>query len=60
MTDRLRGREESLFHRREARVEPVVHCDNDASRRYTIVEIVADDALGLLYRISRAISQHEL
>jgi [protein-PII] uridylyltransferase len=59
VTDKLRGREESLFHRREARVKPVVHCDNVASRRYTIVEIVADDALGLLYRISRTISQHD-
>ncbi len=58
VTDKLRGRQESLFHRREARVKPVVHCDNAASRRYTIVEIVADDALGLLYRISRTISQH--
>ena len=51
-----RGREESLFHRREARVKPVVHCDNVASRRYTIVEIVADDALGLLFRISHTIA----
>jgi [protein-PII] uridylyltransferase len=59
VTDRLRGREQSLIHRREARVKPVVHCDNLASRRYTIVEIVADDALGLLYRISRVISQHD-
>ena len=39
------------------RVTPVVHCDNHASQRYTIVEIVADDALGLLYRISRVMSQ---
>jgi len=59
VTDRLRGREQSLIHRREARIKPVVHCDNVASRRYTIVEIVADDALGLLYRISRVISKHD-
>ena len=59
VAERLRGREQSLFHRREARIRPVVHCDNSASRRYTIVEIVADDALGLLYRISQVISQHE-
>jgi [protein-PII] uridylyltransferase len=55
---RLRGRERSLVHRRPPRVTPVVHCDNHASQRYTIVEIVADDALGLLYRISRVMSQH--
>jgi [protein-PII] uridylyltransferase len=59
VADRLRGREQSLFHRRPQRVAPVVHVDNQQSRRYTIVEIVSDDWLGLLYRISRVISQHE-
>jgi [protein-PII] uridylyltransferase len=34
----------------------VVHFDNQSSLRYTILEINADDALGLLYRISRLIS----
>ena len=58
VTARLRGREESLFHRRPPRVTPVVHCDNQSSRRYTILDIIADDALGLLYRISRVISQN--
>ena len=57
VTVRLRGREQSLVHRRPPRMNPVVHCDNHASQRYTIVEIVADDALGLLYRISRVMSQ---
>ena len=37
---------------------PVVHFDNEHSQRYTVLEIVADDALGLLYRISRVISRH--
>ncbi len=41
------------------RVTPVVHADNLLSRRYTILEIVSDDWLGLLYRISRTISQHD-
>ena len=59
VTERLRGREQSLFHRRAPRFTPVVHCDNQLSRRYTILEIVSDDALGLLYRISRTISEHE-
>jgi [protein-PII] uridylyltransferase len=36
----------------------VVHADNTASSRYTIVDIVTPNALGLLYRISRVISQH--
>jgi len=40
-----------------ARIEPIIAFDNDASARYTIVEIVAEDAPGLLYRISRALSR---
>ena len=59
VTERLRGREQSLFHRRPQRFSPVVHVDNQLSRRYTILDIVSDDSLGLLYRISRVISQHE-
>src|SRR5262245_47182883 len=35
---------------------PLLHFDNDASHRYTILEIVADDVTGLLYRVSRALS----
>jgi [protein-PII] uridylyltransferase len=57
VTTRLRRREQSPVNVRPRRVTPVVHCDNHASQRYTIVEIVADDALGLLYRISRVMSQ---
>ena len=52
----LRGREQGAFRRKLPGFAPVVHCDNDSSRRYTIVEIVAEDALGLLYRVSRAMS----
>jgi len=58
ITERLRGREESLVHRRQARFTPVVHCDNQSSKRYTILDITADNALGLLYRVSRVISRH--
>ena len=36
----------------------MVRADNEASGRYTILDIVATNALGLLYRISRVISQH--
>ena len=45
------------FRRRLPGFAPVIHCDNDSSRRYTIVEIVAENALGLLYRMSRAMSE---
>ncbi|MEP6917932.1 MAG: HD domain-containing protein, partial [Acidobacteriota bacterium] len=52
----LRGKERSIVYRRRRRVPPVVNIDNEHSRKYTVVEIVADDAPGLLHRISRVIS----
>jgi [protein-PII] uridylyltransferase len=52
----LKGRERSLLHRRRVRRPPVVHFDNEHSRKYTVLEIVADDAPGLLHRISRVLS----
>jgi len=58
VTERLRGRARSLFNRRPRRVTPVVHADNTSSKRYTIIDIIADDELGLLYRISRVMSQN--
>ena len=59
VTPLLRGREQSVVQwRGTARVAPVVHADNEASGRFTILDIVAGNALGLLYRISRVISQH--
>jgi [protein-PII] uridylyltransferase len=54
---RLKGREEGVLHRRLPGFAPVIHADNESSRRYTIVEIVAENALGLLYRVSRAMSE---
>ena len=35
-----------------------VFVDRQSSARHTVLEIVADDSLGLLYRISRVISDH--
>jgi [protein-PII] uridylyltransferase len=59
VTARLRGREQGILQARSVqRFAPVVHTDNKASGRYTILDIVAGNALGLLYRISRVISQH--
>jgi [protein-PII] uridylyltransferase len=54
---RLKNREEGVLRRRLPGFAPVIHCDNESSRRYTIVEIVAENALGLLYRVSRAMSE---
>ena len=57
IASRLKGREEGALRQRLPGFSPVVHCDNDSSRRYTIVEIVAENRLGLLYRVSRAMSE---
>jgi len=58
LAPRLRGRERGAFAVRTGmRFAPVVRADNEASGRYTILDIVATNALGLLYRISRVISQ---
>ena len=54
---RLKGREEGALRRQLPGFAPVVHTDNESSPRYTIVEIVAENALGLLYRMSRAMSE---
>ena len=55
--DRLRGRREGLQRRRPAGiVAPIVHVDGGASRKYTVLEIVASDELGLLHRVSCAIA----
>jgi UTP:GlnB (protein PII) uridylyltransferase len=59
VTERLRGRESSILApKAQGRIATVVHTDSNASSRYTILDIVTANALGLLYRISRVISQH--
>jgi len=54
--DLLRGRERSVVHRRRREVETVVTLDNAHSRRHTVLEVVTDDAPGLLHRISHVVS----
>jgi len=39
------------------KTSPVIYFDNDSSARYTILELIVDDAPGLLHRISRVISE---
>ena len=56
--DRLRGRRAGLRRRRPGPVAPIVRADGETSRRYTVLEIIAPDQLGLLYRISHAIATH--
>jgi [protein-PII] uridylyltransferase len=52
----LRGRLRSVVRRRYHDVESRIHVDNEYSKRYTVLEIVTGDAPGLLYRLSRTIS----
>src|SRR5581483_5089786 len=56
----LKKKERSVLFRRAAFVKrtPVIYFDNEHSQRYTILELVADDAPGLLHRVSRVISEH--
>jgi [protein-PII] uridylyltransferase len=56
---RLKALEEGALRRKLPGFAPMVHCDNESSRRYTIVEIVADNERGLLYRMSRAMSESD-
>ncbi|GAB4241842.1 MAG: [protein-PII] uridylyltransferase [Acidobacteriota bacterium] len=56
----LEGKERSvLFRRRTPWFEPTIYFEDDEQGRYTILEIIAPDALGLLYRISNEISRLE-
>jgi [protein-PII] uridylyltransferase len=56
---RLLRKEKGLLHRRTpVRVAPVIHTDNDQSPTYTVLELVAQDAPGLLHRVSRIVSGH--
>jgi [protein-PII] uridylyltransferase len=61
ITRLLRRKEGGVVHKRKRpqRIAPIVYFDNEHSQRYTVLEIVADDALGLLFRISRLISEHD-
>ena len=57
VTALLKSKESSVLTRRAlVRRTPVVHVDTGHSQRYTVLELVADDAPGLLHRVSRVIS----
>ena len=56
---RLHAREHSVLHAGLVRrFAPVIHADHHSSQRYTILDIMASNAIGLLHRISRVISGH--
>ncbi|HEY2934699.1 MAG TPA: [protein-PII] uridylyltransferase [Acidobacteriota bacterium] len=55
----IRGKERSILYRKvQKHVGTAIVFDNHYSTRYTVMEIVAQNAVGLLYRISRVISRH--
>jgi [protein-PII] uridylyltransferase len=56
----LRNKVSSVWFARAPMVRrtPVIHFDSAHSQRYTVLELVADDAPGLLHRVSRVISEH--
>jgi [protein-PII] uridylyltransferase len=56
VTALLREKERTLRPPGRQPVAPVIYFDNDSSQRYTVLELMADDSLGLLHRVSRAIS----
>ena len=57
----LMARKRGIF-RPKARVEvlPEVHLDQESSDKFTIIEVQAQDQLGLLYKITRVISEQGL
>ena len=52
------GRRRGCYRRTPVRVAPVVQIDNEQSPTYTVLELVAQDAPGLLHRVSRVVSGH--
>ena len=55
----LKGREAAARGRRDRiRVHNLIHFDHHYSDRYTVLEIGAANQWGLLYRVSRVISEH--
>lgn len=57
----LEEKERGIFHRKTTTpgFSPTVYFEDEVSERYTIMEIIAPDSLGLLYRISREIADLE-
>jgi [protein-PII] uridylyltransferase len=56
----LKGKMTSiLFRQKKGVIQPTVHFDNEFSSRCTILEILTQDAFGLLYRIGSIISSHD-
>ena len=59
ITAKLEGRKRGRIHKHPREdFEPVIRFNNHYSRRFTVMELVAVNALGLLHQISQSISSH--
>jgi len=60
LNELLRGKMTSVIYRSQNRglVPTTIHFDDEFSKRCTILELSAEDAFGLLYRVSSVISMH--
>jgi [protein-PII] uridylyltransferase len=47
-----------VYQTKKARIGTRIHFDDDFSKRCTIMEILAQDAFGLLYKVASVISSH--
>ena len=56
IAEKLKEMRREVRLRPDAASSPLISFDHEASHQYTVIEIVAPDAPGLLYRISRALS----
>ena len=56
--EKLKGRWRAGRRKLPIETDPVVHYNNHFSKRFTVVEMVAPNGWGLLYRLSRAIADN--
>ncbi|MBI4641486.1 MAG: HD domain-containing protein, partial [Candidatus Tectomicrobia bacterium] len=57
MVSRYRRRIFIRRKKRETSLPPYVYVDNELSERYTVIEIQAEDRMGLLYDLARTLSE---
>jgi [protein-PII] uridylyltransferase len=60
LNELLRGKFASIIYQKQKKglVQTTIHFDDEFSERCTIMEILTQDAFGLLYRIANVISSH--
>ncbi len=59
ITNKLEGRKRGKKQNQPRKnLKPVIRFNSHYSKRFTVMELVAENALGLLYQVSQAISSH--